>query len=52
MKRAGLGLMSATISDMQDWVDMQPDATYEERGLAFRFLMRYDAMDIAVMLGL
>ena len=52
MKRAGLGLMSATLNEMQDWVEMQPDATKEERGLAFKYLIKNDAIDIADMLGL
>jgi hypothetical protein len=52
MKKAGQGLMSATINDMQDWVETQPDATEEERGLAFKFLMKHEAIDVAVMLGL
>jgi hypothetical protein len=46
------GLMSATLNEMQDWVNMQPDATEEERGLAFKYLIKHDAVDVAVMLGL
>ena len=48
----GLGLMSAPLDQLQDWVDRQPDATPEERGLAFKYLVKNDATDIAVMLGL
>jgi hypothetical protein len=52
MKQAGNGLMSATLNDMQDWVEYIPDATEEEKQLAFNFLVKNDALDVARMLDL
>ena len=52
MFKAGRGLMAATLNEMQDWIEHQPDATQEERSLAFKFLMKNDAIDVVDMLGL
>ena len=52
MKRAGQGLMSATLNDMQDWVDQLKDATEQEKQQAFSLLVKNDALDIARILDL
>ena len=52
MKKAGTGLMSATLNDMQDWVDQLIDATEEDKQLAFNLLIKCDALDIARILDL
>ena len=52
MRKAGQGILSATLNDMQDWIDQMRDATEEEKQLAFNLLVKNDALDIARMLDL